>query len=73
MAMAHAPGDAMIVRSTIDLAHTLGLTVVAEGIENEAVLSQLQALHRGEGQGFHMSKPWPVDAFQDWLARWQAR
>ena len=73
MAMAHAPGDAMIVRSTIDLAHTLGLTVVAEGIENEAVLSQLQALHRGEGQGFHMSKPLPVDAFQDWVARWQAR
>ena len=73
MAMAHAPGAAMIVGSTIDLAHTLGLTVVAEGIENEAVLSQLQALHRGEGQGFHMSKPWPVDAFQDWLARWQAR
>ena len=73
MAMAHTPGDAMIVRSTIDLAHTLGLTVVAEGIENEAILSQLHALHCDEGQGFHMSKPLPVDAFQDWVARWQAR
>ena len=73
MAMERTPGDAMIVRSTIDLAHTLGLTVVAEGIENEAVLSQLQALNCDEGQGFHMSKPLPVDTFQDWVARWQAR
>ena len=73
MAMERTPGTAMIVRSTIDLAHTLGLTVVAEGIENEAVLSQLQALHCDEGQGFHMSKPLPVGAVLDWVARWQAR
>ena len=73
MAMAHTPGDAMIVRSTIDLAHTLGLTVVAEGVENEAILTQLHELQCDEGQGFHMSKPLPVDAFQDWVARWQAR
>lgn len=39
MAMQRAPGDAMIVRSTIDLAHTLGLTMVAEGIEDEAILA----------------------------------
>ncbi len=73
MAMEDASGDAMIVRSTIDLAHTLGLTVVAEGIENEAILMKLHELRCDEGQGFHMSKPLPVAAFQDWVARWQAR
>ena len=73
MAMEGAAGDAMIVRSTIDLAHTLGLTVVAEGIENQAILAQLHDLKCDEGQGYHMSKPLPVDAFIDWVARWQAR
>ncbi len=73
MAMEQDAGDAAIVRSTIDLAHNLGLTVVAEGIENEAVLQLLQALKCDEGQGYHMSRPLPVAEFQDWLARWQAR
>ena len=73
MAMECDPGDAKIVRSTIDLAHNLGLTVVAEGIENEAVLSLLHTLNCDEGQGYHMSKPLPVAAFCDWVARWQAR
>ena len=73
MAMAHDAGDAAIVRSTIDLAHNLGLTVVAEGIENQDVLQLLQALKCDEGQGYHMSKPLPVADFQDWVGRWQAR
>ena len=73
MAMEQDAGDAAIVRSTIDLAHNLGLTVVAEGIENQAVLQLLQALKCDEGQGYHMSKPLPVAEFQDWVARWQAR
>ncbi len=72
MAMERAPGDALIVQSTIALAHALGLSVVAEGVENSAVLSQLQAMGCDEGQGFHMSPPLPVDEFQDWVARWQA-
>ena len=73
MAMETDPGDAKIVRSTIDLAHNLGLTVVAEGIENEAVLSLLHTLNCDEGQGYHMSKPLPMPQFCDWVARWQAR
>ena len=73
MAMEKDAGDAKIVRSTIDLAHNLGLTVVAEGVENEAVLTLLHELQCDEGQGYHMSKPLPVDAFCDWVARWQAR
>ena len=73
MAMETDPGDAKIVRSTIDLAHNLGLTVVAEGIENAAVLALLHTLNCDEGQGYHMSKPLPVADFQDWVARWQAK
>jgi len=73
MAMEHDAGDAKIVRSTIDLAHNLGLSVVAEGIENENVLALLHGLRCDEGQGFHMSKPLPAADFCDWAARWQAR
>ena len=73
MAMEKDAGDAKIVRSTIDLAHNLGLTVVAEGVENEAVLRLLHELQCDEGQGYHMSKPLPVAEFCDWVARWQAR
>ena len=72
MAMAHDAGDAKIVRSIIDLAHNLGLSVVAEGIENENVLALLHDLRCDEGQGFHMSTPLPVADFCDWAARWHA-
>ena len=72
MAMAHDAGDAKIVRSIIDLAHNLGLSVVAEGIENENVLALLHELRCDEGQGFHMSTPLPVADFCDWAARWHA-
>ena len=62
-------GDAMIVRSTIDLAHNLGLTVVAEGVENAAILQRLAELGCDEAQGYHMSKPVPLAALQEWAAR----
>ena len=62
-------GDAMIVRSTIDLAHNLGLTVVAEGVESAAILQRLGELGCDEAQGYHMSKPVPLAALQEWAAR----
>jgi len=62
--------DAKIVRSTIDLAHNLGLSVVAEGIENAGVYAQLAALDCDEGQGYHMSRPLPVAEFCAWARRW---
>ena len=68
MGMEHAEGDAMIVRSTIDLAHNLGLTVVAEGVENAAVQQRLAALGCDEAQGYHLSKPVPVEALRAWAA-----
>jgi diguanylate cyclase (GGDEF)-like protein len=51
-----------IVRSIIDLARNLGLTVVAEGIETEAVLDALTALGCQTGQGYFISRPQPADA-----------
>ncbi len=71
MAMESDADDAKIVRSTIDLAHNLGLSVVAEGIENAAVYAQLAALACDEGQGYHMSRPLPVDEFALWARRWK--
>ena len=56
------PRAEAIVRSTIDLARNLGLTVVAEGIETEAVLNHLISLGCDTGQGYLISRPQPADA-----------
>jgi diguanylate cyclase len=66
-------GDASIVKSTIDLAHNLGLIVVAEGIENEFVLNQLAKLGCNEGQGYFIGKPMPEKDFSIWLERWEGQ
>jgi EAL domain-containing protein (putative c-di-GMP-specific phosphodiesterase class I) len=59
--MINEPSDAMIVRSTIDLGHNLGLDVVAEGIEDEATWVALRDLGCDYAQGFFMSKPVPAE------------
>jgi diguanylate cyclase (GGDEF)-like protein len=56
-----------IVRTTIDLAHQLGVRVVAEGVESEAVRAELQALGCETGQGFLLGRPMPAGVFGDWL------
>jgi len=53
--------DAVIVRSTIELGRSLGLTVVAEGVETAATWAQLKALGCELAQGFHLSRPVPAD------------
>ncbi|GAB4552403.1 MAG: bifunctional diguanylate cyclase/phosphodiesterase [Rhizobacter sp.] len=65
--------DARIVRSTIDLAHGLGLTVVAEGVENAQVWNLLRDLSCDEAQGFHMGKPMPSNEFVHWATGWASR
>jgi len=55
------PRAEAIVRSTIDLARNLGLTVVAEGIETEAVLNHLTALGCDTAQGYFISRPQPPE------------
>ena len=54
--------DAAIVRSTIELAHNLGLRVVAEGVESEDAWRDLEALGCDFAQGFYLSRPLPVEA-----------
>ncbi len=63
-------GDTKIVRSTIDLGHNMGLRVVAEGIESEAVWRLLAALGCDQGQGYFMSRPIPGDKLAAWIANW---
>jgi diguanylate cyclase (GGDEF)-like protein len=59
--------DAVIVRSTIELAHNLGLIVVAEGVENQETLVHLAELGCDNAQGFHLSPPIPADELTEWL------
>jgi diguanylate cyclase (GGDEF)-like protein len=68
MAMERDASDAKIVRSTVDLAHALGLSVVAEGVENASILQQLRTLGCDEAQGYHFAKPLAFDAFGAWVA-----
>jgi diguanylate cyclase (GGDEF)-like protein len=56
-----------IVRSTIDLGHNLGLQVVAEGVEDEAVWEMLRTLGCDDAQGYFMSKPLPPAALTAWI------
>jgi predicted signal transduction protein with EAL and GGDEF domain len=56
-----------IVASTIDLAHRLGLRVVAEGVEHEATLARLAHLGCDESQGYLHSPPLPADLLEQWL------
>ena len=65
--MAEEPGAAAIVRSTVELAHSLGLRIVAEGVETEEVLSLLTDIGCDMAQGFYISRPKPADELTDWL------
>jgi EAL domain-containing protein (putative c-di-GMP-specific phosphodiesterase class I) len=57
------------VRCMIELAHNLGLTVVAEGVETEGVLHQLGELNCDAAQGYHLVKPAPASQIADWIGR----
>jgi diguanylate cyclase (GGDEF)-like protein len=70
--MENDDGDTKIVRSTIDLGHNMGLRVVAEGIESEAVWRLLAKMGCDQGQGYFMSRPIPGDQMIAWLEKWQA-
>jgi len=61
--------DEVIVRSTIDLAHNLGLTVVAEGVESNTVLELLSGYDCDAAQGYFFSRPCPADEITTWMTR----
>jgi EAL domain-containing protein (putative c-di-GMP-specific phosphodiesterase class I) len=58
--------DALIVRSTIDIAHNMGLEVVAEGVESEAGARMLEAFGCDLLQGYWISRPLPGPALLAW-------
>jgi EAL domain-containing protein (putative c-di-GMP-specific phosphodiesterase class I) len=59
---------ATIVRSTIDLAHNLDLSVIAEGVEDQPTFDRLAALGCDMAQGYCISRPIPVEEFRHWQA-----
>lgn len=63
--------SALIVRSTIDLAHDLGRKVVAEGVETQQHWEQLAAFGCDLAQGYWIAKPMPAEQFQGWLEQFQ--
>ncbi len=65
--LASVPGDAVIVRSTIDLAHNLGLTVVAEGVEDEVTLDMLVEAGCDSAQGNFFSRALAAEELTTWL------
>jgi diguanylate cyclase (GGDEF)-like protein/PAS domain S-box-containing protein len=64
--------SAAIARATIALAHGLGLTVIAEGVENPEQLEYLRAAGCDEIQGFLISRPAPPGELAEFLLEWQA-
>lgn len=67
MNMTQDTTDAVIIRSTIDMAHNLGLTVIAEGVEDQGTWDSLMALGCDAAQGYFMSPPLSAPEFMNWL------
>jgi EAL domain-containing protein (putative c-di-GMP-specific phosphodiesterase class I) len=65
--------DKTIVRSTIHLAHQMGLQVVAEGVETEMAWRLLRSMGCERAQGFLIAKPLPAREVPAWLASWNQR
>jgi diguanylate cyclase (GGDEF)-like protein len=67
VSMTEDPRGAALVASTISLAHSLGLTVVAEGVEDGDALDQLGRYGCDQAQGFHILRPVPPAELDDWF------
>ncbi|SFD88299.1 diguanylate cyclase (GGDEF) domain-containing protein [Blastococcus tunisiensis] len=65
--------DEAVTSAVTDLAHRLGFSVIAEGVESQALLDRLAALGCDQVQGYVISAPLPPAALEGWLADWQAR
>jgi diguanylate cyclase (GGDEF)-like protein len=64
LAMSESHRDVLLVRSTIDLAHSLGMRVTAEGVETESALALLAGIGCDVAQGYLLARPMPIgDAF----------
>jgi len=72
MSMLEDHGDHKIVEHAIGIAKSFGLSVVAEGIESEAILNELQKLGCDYAQGYYISKPLPAEEFVDFCRDYSA-
>lgn len=68
--MIYTSDSAIIVQSTIELAHNLGLKVIAEGVENQATWDLLAKYGCDEAQGFFIAYAMPADDIQKWANAW---
>jgi EAL domain-containing protein (putative c-di-GMP-specific phosphodiesterase class I) len=69
MQMTEGSDDAVIVRSTIELGHNMGLSVIAEGVETNASLDLLRRYRCDMVQGYFFSPPIDGDALQAWCLK----
>ncbi|MBB1517650.1 bifunctional diguanylate cyclase/phosphodiesterase [Aquipseudomonas guryensis] len=67
-AMTHNASDAMIVQSTLALAHNFSMQVVAEGVEDEATAAALNRLGCDIAQGYYFGRPMPAAGVEQWRA-----
>jgi len=71
--MADDPNDAVIVRTIIQMAKSLNLKTIAEGVETERQLALLRLQHCDEVQGYYFARPMPADEFSNYLSGMQSR
>ena len=67
MEMDKNENDQIIVRSTVDLGHNLGLKVVAEGVESQVIWDRLKAMGCDSAQGYFMGRPMPAVDLEKWI------
>jgi len=67
LSMTNGHSDQLMIQSTIDLAHAMGMSVVAEGVETEHAMALLKVMGADSAQGYFISKPQPIEAMLDFL------
>jgi EAL domain-containing protein (putative c-di-GMP-specific phosphodiesterase class I) len=66
-------GGSAIVRATIELGSSLGLDVVAEGVEDDRTLQALKRMGCSTAQGYFIGRPMPVGELEGWMRNWSDR
>ncbi len=61
------PHNSRIIRTAVDLAQELGISVLVEGIETAETVELLRAMTCDQGQGYHFARPMPAPEFESWL------
>ena len=67
--MADDPNDAAIVNAIIQMAKSLKLTTIAEGVEDERQFAMLRSLNCDEVQGYHFARPMPAEEFMGFVSK----